>query len=123
MLAAAGLGALIGHIHPVWLRFRGGKGVATYIGVLLGLAWQIGLAFCVIWLVVAAVTRYSSLSALTAAAAAPLLAYWPTGSLPLAVLLALMTLLLYWTHRENISRLLGGTESKIGAKAEKSQSA
>ncbi len=111
----AGLGAFLGHLFPVWLGFRGGKGVATYIGVLLGLAWQAALAFAVIWLAVAALTRYSSLAALVASAAVPavLLAM---GNLPVALLSLLFTPLLYWRHRDNIRRLLRGEEGRIGAR-------
>jgi glycerol-3-phosphate acyltransferase PlsY len=114
MLAA--LGAFIGHLFPVWLKFRGGKGVATYIGVLLGLFWPAALIFCAIWLVVAVATRYSSLSALIASFVAPLVLWW-FGQPQLAMLFAGLTLLLWFAHRENIRRLLGGSESKIGAKA------
>ncbi len=123
LMLGAGLGALLGHVFPVWLSFKGGKGVATYIGALLGLAPKIALTFCSIWLIVAVVTRFSSLAALLAAAIAPLAAYWFTGRPLLAMLLALMSLLLFWTHRENIARLLSGTESKIGAKAKPSPDA
>lgn len=114
MLAA--FGAFIGHLFPVWLKFRGGKGVATYIGVLLGLFWPAALIFCAIWLIVAFATRYSSLSALIASLVAPLVLWW-FGHVQLAGLFALLTLLLWFAHRENIRRLLGGSESKIGAKA------
>ena len=117
-VVAGGLGAFLGHLYPVWLGFKGGKGVATYIGVLLGLSLQFGLAFCGLWLAIAAVTRYSSLSSLGAAVVIPA-AVWLTGDYRLALLLALMSLLLMWTHRENIRRLSGGTESKIGAKTTK----
>jgi glycerol-3-phosphate acyltransferase PlsY len=112
---AAGLGAFIGHIFPVWLGFRGGKGVATYIGVLLAIAWPIALAFCAVWLTVASVTRYSSLSALLAAAVTPpvLLGF---GDRPAALLFAVLSLLLFWAHRANIRRLLAGEEPRIGAK-------
>ena len=110
----AGLGAFLGHLFPVWLGFKGGKGVATYIGVLLGLAWLIGLIFCAIWLVVAALSRYSSLAALTASAATPLVILM-LGTAHLATLFLLLTLLLFWTHRENIARLIAGTEGRIGA--------
>jgi acyl phosphate:glycerol-3-phosphate acyltransferase len=113
---AAGLGAFLGHLFPVWLRFMGGKGVATYIGILLGLAWPAALAFCVIWLAVAAVTRYSSLAALIASAATPgILLAASSGLEP--VLFGLLTVILWITHRENIARLLQGTEGKIGQKA------
>ncbi|GAB1715881.1 MAG: acyl-phosphate glycerol-3-phosphate acyltransferase [Nitrobacter sp.] len=113
---AAAMGAFLGHLFPAWLKFRGGKGVATYIGVLLGLFWPAALAFCAIWLLVAFTTRYSSLSALTASLATPLLLWW-LGHPQLALLFAVLTLLLWLTHRENIRRLLIGSEGKIGAKA------
>jgi glycerol-3-phosphate acyltransferase PlsY len=109
----AAFGAFVGHLFPVWLGFRGGKGVATYIGLLLALSWPVALGFCAVWLAVAAVTRYSSLSALVASAATPV-ALWLTG-LPLdALLLLLLTLVLWYRHRENISRLVRGTETRIG---------
>lgn len=113
---AAALGAFLGHLFPVWLKFRGGKGVATYIGVLLGLFWPAALLFCAVWLLVAAITRYSSLSALIASLAVPVFLWW-FGDPALAALLALLTLLVFYAHRENISRLLAGTEGKIGQKA------
>ena len=113
---AAALGAFLGHLFPVWLKFRGGKGVATYIGVLLGLFWPAALVFCAIWLLVASTTRYSSLSALIASLATPLLLWW-LGHPQFAVLFAMLTLLLWFTHRENIRRLAAGSEGKIGAKA------
>jgi acyl phosphate:glycerol-3-phosphate acyltransferase len=113
---AAALGAFLGHLFPVWLKFRGGKGVATYIGVLLGLFWPAALAFCAIWLLVAFTTRYSSLSALVASLAIPLLSWW-LGHPQFAVLFTILTLLLWFTHRENIRRLVAGSEGKIGAKA------
>ncbi|WP_159012756.1 glycerol-3-phosphate 1-O-acyltransferase PlsY [Bradyrhizobium sp. S69] len=113
MLAA--LGAFLGHLFPVWLKFRGGKGVAVYIGVLLGLLWPAALVFCLIWLAVAVITRYSSLSALIASLVTPILLWW-FGQLALAALFAVLTLLVFFVHRENIKRLLAGTESKIGQK-------
>jgi glycerol-3-phosphate acyltransferase PlsY len=114
----AALAAFLGHLFPVWLQFKGGKGVATYIGLLLGFAAWIALAtFCVLWLVVAAVTRYSSLAALIASAATPVILWW-TGNPALAELFLLLTVLLWIMHRTNIARLLGGTESKIGNKSE-----
>jgi glycerol-3-phosphate acyltransferase PlsY len=112
---AAGLGAFVGHIFPVWLGFRGGKGVATYIGVLAGIAWPAALAFCGVWLAVAAVTRYSSLSALLAAAVTPPVLIG-LGERPEALLFTVLSLLLFWTHRANIRRLLSGEEPRIGAK-------
>jgi len=114
MLAA--LGAFLGHLFPVWLGFKGGKGVATYIGLLLALAWPVALAFCLIWLAVAAITRYSSLAALIASAATPL-ALWLLGYWPEPALFALLTLLLWIMHRANIARLTNGTEGKIGKTA------
>ena len=113
---AGGLGAFLGHIFPVWLRFKGGKGVATYIGVLLGLHWPAALAFCIVWLTVAILTRYSSLSALAASVATPLL-LWITGKGSLAALAGVLTVLLAIKHTANIQRLIAGTESKIGARA------
>ncbi len=112
----AGLGAFLGHLFPVWLGFKGGKGVATYLGVLFAIAWQAGFVFAAVWLAVAAITRYSSLAALLASIAAPLAAWFLLGSGDRAVLLGIMTLLVFITHRANISRLLSQTESKIGAK-------
>ena len=112
----AGLAAFIGHIAPVWLGFKGGKGVATYIGILAGLAWPYALLFCGVWLVIAFVTRYSSLSALVASSVVPL-ALWIGGIPYLAALFLLLTVLLFWKHRANIERLRAGTEGKIGAKA------
>jgi glycerol-3-phosphate acyltransferase PlsY len=112
----AGLGAFLGHLFPLWLGFKGGKGVATYIGVLLGLAWPIALAFCLIWLSAAALTRYSSLAALIASAAAPVL-LWITGAHAQALLFVGLTALLWIMHRGNIVRLWQGTESRIGQTA------
>ena len=114
LVAAAG--AFLGHLFPVWLGFKGGKGVATYIGLLLGLAWPIAIAFCLIWLAVAALTRYSSLAALVAAAAAPVLLLG-LGLRAEAALFGLLTLLTWIMHRANIGRLVQGTESKIGKAA------
>ncbi|MGA7371174.1 MAG: glycerol-3-phosphate 1-O-acyltransferase PlsY [Methyloceanibacter sp.] len=110
-----GLGAILGHLFPIWLGFRGGKGVATYIGVLLGLYWPVAIVFCAIWLLVALITRYSSLSALVASAAAPCLLVL-VGETRIAVLFLIFTLLLYWRHADNIGRLLRGEEGRIGAK-------
>jgi acyl phosphate:glycerol-3-phosphate acyltransferase len=110
---AAGLGAVLGHLFPVWLGFKGGKGVATYIGVLLALVWQAALAFGVIWIAVAAATRYSSLSALIASAATPAI-LWFMGYPAEAALFLILTTLIWFMHRANIVRLLNGTEGKIG---------
>jgi len=114
MLAA--LAAFLGHLFPVWLKFRGGKGVAVYIGVLLGLLWPAALVFCVIWLTTAVTTRYSSLSALVASLVTPVFLWW-FGHFALAALFAVLTLLLFYAHRENIRRLQVGTEGKIGEKS------
>jgi len=112
---AAGLGAFVGHLFPVWLSFKGGKGVATYIGVLIGLYWPAALAFCVIWLSIAAASRYSSLAALIASALIPL-GLWAFGRPNVATLFLFLTAALWFMHRENIARLLNGTEGKIGVK-------
>jgi glycerol-3-phosphate acyltransferase PlsY len=111
----AGLAAFLGHLFPVWLNFRGGKGVAVYIGVLLGLFWPAAVVFCVLWLATAATTRYSSLSGLVASFVTPIFLWWfdqPT----LASLLVVLTLLTFYVHRENIKRLQAGTEGRIGQK-------
>ena len=113
---AAALGAFLGHLFPVWLKFKGGKGVATFIGLLIGLHWPAALLFCIVWLVVAAVTRYSSLAALVASALTPF-ALWYFGLPNVAALLLLLTVLLWFMHRANIARLLNGSEGKIGANA------
>lgn len=113
---AGGLGAFLGHVFPVWLGFRGGKGVATYIGVLLGLYWPAAVAFCAVWLASAFLTRYSSLSALIASVFIPLL-LWGLGLNQMAGIVAVLSVLLIIKHHANIRRLLSGTESKIGAKA------
>ena len=112
---AAALGAFLGHLFPVWLKFKGGKGVAVYIGILIGLFWPAAIVFCVIWLTTAIVTRYSSLAALVASVVTPIFLRW-FGHLALASLFAVLTLLLFYMHRENIRRLQAGTEGKIGKK-------
>lgn len=111
----AGLAAFIGHCFPVWLRFKGGKGVATYLGLMLALAWPVGIACCLSWLATALVFRISSLSALVAAASTclwMLILGYPTT----LVLGAIVTALVFWRHSENIARLKAGTEPKIGQK-------
>ena len=113
MLAA--LGAFLGHLFPVWLGFKGGKGVAVYIGVLIGLFWPAALVFCVLWIATAAISRYSSLSALVASFVTPIFLWW-FGHLALAALFAVLTLLLFYMHRANIARLQAGTEGRIGQK-------
>ncbi len=114
---AAGLGAFLGHLFPVWLRFKGGKGVATFIGLLIAFAWPAALGFCAIWLLVAFATRYSSLSALVASAATPAL-LWADGAPREALLFSALAVMLWVMHRANIGRLLAGTEGKIGAAAQ-----
>ena len=111
----AGLGAFLGHLFPVWLKFKGGKGVAVYIGIILGLFWPAALVFCLAWLATAFTSKYSSLSALVASAVTPVM-LWLFGQPNLAILAAILTLLLWFMHRENIARLQAGTEGKIGAK-------
>ncbi|NTS29820.1 glycerol-3-phosphate 1-O-acyltransferase PlsY [Phyllobacterium sp. BT25] len=112
---AAGLGAFLGHIFPVWLKFKGGKGVATYLGVLLGLFWQGALIFAAVWLGVAYATRYSSLAALVAAAIVPI-ALYIIGLHQIAVLFLILTVIVFIKHRANIRRLVAGNEGKIGSK-------
>jgi glycerol-3-phosphate acyltransferase PlsY len=111
----SGIAAFVGHVYPVWLGFRGGKGVATYIGVLLGLSWPFGLMFIVIWLSVAALSRYSSLSALLASVLVPIIMlvtyHWEGAGL------LFVSALLVYKHHANIERLMAGTEPKIGAKS------
>jgi acyl phosphate:glycerol-3-phosphate acyltransferase len=111
----AGLGAFLGHVFPVWLRFRGGKGVATFLGILIGISWPVAVVFAAIWLAVAAVSRYSSLAALIAALATPLVML-ALGDFSKAALFALLTALIWYKHSANISRLLSGKESRIGQK-------
>ncbi len=108
----AGVGAVIGHNFPVWLRFKGGKGVATTLGTLIAIAWPVGLLACATWLAVAALTRYSSLAALVALGIAPLYAYWLAGEV-VTFAAALLALLAILRHHTNIRRLMDGTESKI----------
>jgi acyl phosphate:glycerol-3-phosphate acyltransferase len=110
----AAFGAFIGHCFPVWLKFRGGKGVATYLGLLLGLSWMTFIAAALVWLITAALTRYSSLSALVATAAAPVILYLKVD-VQLAQLFFVLTLILWLRHRQNIARLASGTEGRIGA--------
>lgn len=111
-----GFGAFLGHIFPVWLGFKGGKGVSTYIGILCGFAWKLALVFAIVWLATAALTRYSSLAALIATFIVFLILA-ATGGPFVTPIAAVLSALLFWKHRENIKRLIAGTESKIGAKA------
>ncbi|MBN8920581.1 MAG: glycerol-3-phosphate 1-O-acyltransferase PlsY [Rhizobiales bacterium] len=113
---AAGVGAFVGHLFPVWLGFKGGKGVATYLGVLAGLAWPAGLAFAAAWLGTAAAFRYSSLAALVASAITPAV-LWALGAPRIALLYVVLTIAVWITHRANIARLLAGSETKIGGGA------
>ena len=111
----AGLGAFLGHLFPVWLRFKGGKGVATFIGIVFGLAWPVAFLTCFSWLGAAWYSRYSSLAALIAAALTPVYLYlW--GTTLYALLAVLLALLIFFTHRSNIARLMKGAEPKIGAR-------
>ena len=112
----AGLGAFLGHLFPVWLKFKGGKGVAIYIGVLIGLYWPGAVIFCAVWLVVAFASRYSSLAALIASALMPLI-LWLLAEADAAALFLVLSVLLWIMHRANIARLLGGSEGKIGARS------
>lgn len=112
----AGLGAFLGHCFPVWLKFKGGKGVATYIGILLGFSWIAVLGFAFFWLATAAITRISSLSALLATLATPILLY-TMNHVQWAELFALLTIICWYRHRENIGRILKGQESRIGKKS------
>ncbi|MEI4196159.1 glycerol-3-phosphate 1-O-acyltransferase PlsY [Roseovarius sp. E0-M6] len=112
---AAGLMAFVGHCFPVWLRFHGGKGVATFLGLLLALAWPVGVAACLTWLVTAVISRISSMAAITAAS---LSIIWIVllGYGQILVLGVLLMLVIFWRHRDNIKRIKAGTESKIGQK-------
>ncbi len=119
----AGFGAILGHIFPIWLKFKGGKGVATYVGILIGLYWPAAIGFCIIWLISAALFRYSSLAALIAAAAAPFIPYLAGSLTPgihqitlISGALAIFSLIVFAAHHENIKRLLRGGEAKIGGK-------
>jgi acyl phosphate:glycerol-3-phosphate acyltransferase len=113
----AGLGAVLGHLFPVWLRFNGGKGVATSYGVLIAAAWPVGIAAGAIWLVVARLARISSLAALISFAAAPLLA-WALADLGVVKLSLAICVLVYVRHHANIRRLISGTEPRIGRRGE-----
>lgn len=114
VIAVAGLAAFLGHLYPVFYAFKGGKGVATLLGVLLGTHYLIGLATIAVWLFMALIVKISSLSALTAALCAPAFVWYITDSQIITLTTATMTVLLYWRHRSNIKNLLAGTEGKIG---------
>jgi len=111
----AGGAAILGHQFPVWLKFKGGKGVATKLGTLIAVNWMVGIGACIVWLIVAVLFRYSSVASLIATAASPLLALW-LGTVPQAWLAAFAAVLVWILHRENIRRLLKGEEPKIGQK-------
>lgn len=112
---AAAMGAFLGHCFPIWLKFRGGKGVATYVGVLVAIGWQAALVFAGVWLAMAAIFRFSSLAALVASLAVPVFLF-ATGRSEAALLFAVLTALVWAFHHQNISRLLKGEESRIGQK-------
>jgi glycerol-3-phosphate acyltransferase PlsY len=112
----AGASAFVGHCYPLWLKFKGGKGVATFIGLLLAAILPVGVAFGAVWLVTAFVSRMSSLAALAATAATPILAYWLNPLGDDWIITGLLAVLIYWRHRANITRILAGTEPKIGKK-------
>jgi len=118
MAAMAGFAAFLGHVFPVWLNFRGGKGVATFIGVLLALDWQVGLITLLVWVAMALVFRISSLASLTASIVGPFLVYIMFAP-HAAMWVFLMTFVIALAHRENINRLLKGQEPKIGKKSQK----
>lgn len=112
--ALAGFSAFIGHLYPVFFGFKGGKGVATAFGALAGIAWPVCLLTALTWALVAAISRYSALAALTAFALAPVYAFFWTGGLILTLLLAIMSAMIFWRHKGNIKRLLDGTEGRFG---------
>ncbi|RME34014.1 MAG: glycerol-3-phosphate 1-O-acyltransferase [Gammaproteobacteria bacterium] len=116
VLALMGLAAFLGHLYPVFFSFRGGKGVATYIGVLFGLDWRAGAAFVLVWLAMALAFRYSSLSALVATLIAPAALWWLGAPLPVVMSCSLMAVMLVWRHRSNIRNLLAGKEHRIGSR-------
>ena len=115
MALAAGFGAVVGHLFPVWLRFKGGKGVATFAGISLGYSWHVLVPFAVVWIGMAFIFRYSSLAALTASVVTTIALFY-IGESELGLLYVVLTALVFWKHRQNISRLLSGSESKIGKK-------
>jgi glycerol-3-phosphate acyltransferase PlsY len=109
----AGIFAFLGHVFPVWLQFKGGKGVATFIGVLTALSWPVGLIFCAVWVIIAFAQKYSSLAGITAAATSPIFAYVISDSIPLAATVGLVAIILILRHWQNMRRLWAGTEPKI----------
>jgi glycerol-3-phosphate acyltransferase PlsY len=115
-IALTGLGAFLGHIFPVYYGFKGGKGVATFYGVLLGFSWIAGIAALLVWLLTAFISKISSLSALVSALCAPLILWQSSHSPELTIMLGLMTALLFWRHRSNVRNIIDGKEHKIGVK-------
>jgi len=111
-----GFAAFLGHLYPVWLRFRGGKGVATLLGIALALSWKVGLILAVVWLLAMAITRFSSVGGMSAAIAGPVAAAW-IGRFDITILLLFCAMMVLWKHRANIQRLLDGTEPRIGRAA------
>lgn len=111
-----GVGAFLGHLYPVWLRFKGGKGVATMLGVVLALSWVLGLVYAIVWLGALGATRISSISGMAAAVSAPIAAA-ATGRMELGFVLLGLALIVVWKHRDNIGRLIDGTEPKVGQKS------
>jgi acyl phosphate:glycerol-3-phosphate acyltransferase len=116
ILAGMGVAAFLGHLYPIFFQFKGGKGVATFIGILYGLAWQAGVAFMLVWIMIAATFRYSSLSALVATALSPVLVFISVPSYAYLAATLLMAGFIFWRHQANIRKLLTGTERKIGSK-------
>jgi acyl phosphate:glycerol-3-phosphate acyltransferase len=116
ILASLGVAAFLGHLYPIFFQFEGGKGVATFIGILYGLAWPAGVAFMLVWIVIAATFRYSSLSALVATALSPVLVFITVSSYAYLTATLLMAGFIFWRHQANIRKLLSGTERKIGSK-------
>ena len=114
---AAAIGAFIGHLFPVWIGFRGGKGVATFLGCLIGIAWPAALVFALAWLAIAALTRYSSAAALAGSVLAPLAFFLWLGRSDAGLVFALLAAVLWVKHRANIERLLQGTETRIGQRS------
>jgi glycerol-3-phosphate acyltransferase PlsY len=115
-IALTGLGAFLGHVFPVYYGFKGGKGVATFYGVLLGFSWMAGIAALLVWLLIAFVSKISSLSALVSALCAPFILWQLSHSPELTIMLGLMTALLFWRHRSNVRNIIDGKEHKIGVK-------
>lgn len=115
-IALTSLGCFLGHLYPVYFRFQGGKGVATAFGAIIALDWRVGLIFGLVWLVLAAGTRYASLASLLAGLTAPVAAWLLSGRIPDVTVLGCIALFIIWRHRANLQRLLAGTEGKIGQK-------